>query len=169
MSFNQRGIEQSLLLGRYVWVTFGIDKRRQMWGQLLAQEVLVGWQQLALVDTIEQPLGLNVIPGDVLCAQAGSVHNLMCNGLIVLIVCGARKDGRIPGDLTTKGANNYYQRFAWHFAVDEELQTLEKSTQTSNFLCILFHFNNALGISILFQQFHINVGLLFIFLDFVSA
>lgn len=121
MRLDQGRVEQGFLLRRDVSVPLGVHERRQMGRQLLTNKVLVGWEQLALVHTVEQPLRLNVVPRDVLCCQAGAVHDLMGNRLIAFVKSGSWENGRVPGDLAAERSDDYNQRFTGYLAVNEEL------------------------------------------------
>lgn len=160
---------QGLLLRRDVRVPLGVHEGRQMGRQLLANEVLVGWEQLALVHAVEQPLWLNVVPRDVLCCQAGAVHDLMRNRLIAFVKSGSGENGRVPGDLAAERSDDNDQRFTRYFAVNEELQALEERTQAGHLLGLLLHFYDALRVAILLQQFHVDVQLLLVLLHLVRA
>jgi hypothetical protein len=71
---------------RQVFITFVADEWRQVRGKCGTDAILLDGQQDLAVDTVENPLRLNVIARHVIALLTGAIHDLMSDEICINVL-----------------------------------------------------------------------------------
>jgi len=114
------------------------DERRQMRWQLHPGEVVLRRQKSPGVDTVEDPLRLEVAAryDSRLGELRAAIHNLVGDPVVGLLVRGARSDTAVPRDFAAARPNDKRQMLAVDFPLQKESDLAKQVLQSSRLLLL---------------------------------